>query len=81
MPTTIFVYIKTSHFAYASKITFFKVFLLDQQQVIAYTSTTLTYPFVSPFKVNISYKIVHLWKMYMMDTKVVRNWPISVEDY
>jgi len=45
MPTTIFVYIKTSHFAYASKITFFKVFLLDQQQVIAYTSTTLTYPF------------------------------------
>ena len=45
MPTTIFVYIKTSHFAYASKITFFKVFLLDQQQVIAYTSTILMYPF------------------------------------
>jgi len=34
MPTTIFIYIKTSHFAYASKITSFKVFLLDQQQVI-----------------------------------------------
>ena len=45
MPTTIFVYIKTSHFSYASKITFFKVFLLYQQQVIAYTSTILTYPF------------------------------------
>lgn len=45
MPTTAFVYIKTSHFAYASKIKFCKVFMLDQQQVIAYTSNTLTYPF------------------------------------